>query len=99
VQPVAQALALSVESVDPLAEGHGTDALSLLRSMAGGSAVLCTHGDVATEILESLVPEAEAARRTDLRLQKGEVWVIKSSGDSLSIVEHIRRVHRNSRSG
>jgi len=92
VEPVAEALGLSVQPAEELAEGHGADAAPLLRRMAGESAVLCTHGDVATAILESLVPEHDAARRSELKLQKGEVWVIEPTGDSLVIVEHIRRV-------
>ena len=40
--------ACRVESVDELAEGHGADAVRLVTTMAGESAVLCTHGDVAT---------------------------------------------------
>jgi 8-oxo-(d)GTP phosphatase len=98
VQPIAETLGLPVESVDELAEGHGPDAVRLMRRMAGESAVLCTHGDVATEMLESLVPEPDAASRTTLRLQKGDVWVIQSSGASLTIVEHIRRSSGNAHS-
>jgi 8-oxo-(d)GTP phosphatase len=96
VTPVAEALDLRVRSVDALAEGHGVDAVPLLRRMAGKAALLCTHGDVAVAILEALVPDPSAALRSDLRLQKGEVWVIESDNDQLTIVEHIRRVHGGS---
>lgn len=92
VQPIAEALGLGVESVDELGEGHGTDAVRLMTTMAGESAVLCTHGDVSTALLEALTPESEAAGRTALRLQKGECWVIQDNGTSLTIVEHIRRL-------
>ena len=92
VAPLAEALHLRVKSVDALAEGHGADAVRLLRRMAGEAAVLCTHGDVAAAILEALVPDPGAALRSELRLQKGEVWVIESNDNSLTIVEHIRRV-------
>ncbi len=98
VQPIAEALDLPVESIDELAEGNGADAVKLVRRMAGESAVLCTHGDVASEILGSLVPQPDAASRSDLRLQKGEVWVIQSTGESLAIVDHIRRASGNARS-
>ncbi len=65
VQPLAEALGLAVESVDELAEGHGADAVRLMTTMAGESAVLCTHGDVATALLDSLVPDpTDPARRT-----------------------------------
>ena len=92
VQPLAESLGLPVESVDELAEGHGTDAVRLLATMAGESAVLCTHGDVASELLDVLVPDPTAAARKSLRLQKGEVWVVQSTGSSLTIVDHLRRL-------
>jgi 8-oxo-dGTP diphosphatase len=92
VQPVAETLGLAVESVDELAEGHSADAVRLLATMAGESAVLCTHGDVAADMLDVLAPDATASDRKGLRLQKGEVWIVHSTGPSLSIVEHIRRV-------
>lgn len=91
VQPLAEALGLAVESVDELAEGHGADAVRLMTTMAGESAVLCTHGDVATALLDSLVPDPTDPARRTLRLQKGEVWVIQSTGANPAIVEHLRR--------
>jgi phosphohistidine phosphatase SixA len=91
VEPIADSLALPVEPVDDLAEGHGAEAVRLLESMAGESAVLCTHGDVALEILEHLAAESDGAGRASLRLQKGEVWVIESIGSTLTVVEHLRR--------
>jgi 8-oxo-(d)GTP phosphatase len=90
VQPLAEELGLGVESVDELGEGHGADAVRLLVTMAGESAVLCTHGDVSADLLEFLYPEPSPGR-TRLRLQKGDAWVIQSAGSSLAITEHIRR--------
>jgi phosphohistidine phosphatase SixA len=92
VQPLAEALGLAVESVDELAEGHGADAVRLMTTMAGESAVLCTHGDVATEMLAVLVPDPKSPDRKALRLQKGEVWVVQSTGSALAVVEHLRRL-------
>ena len=92
VAPLAGALGLGVESVDELGEGHGPEAVRLVTTMAGESAVLCTHGDVATALLEWLVPESEPARRRALRLQKGEFWVVRSKGASVVIVDHVRRI-------
>jgi len=92
VQPLAEALELAVESVDELAEGHGDDAVRLLATMGGESAVLCTHGDVASDLLEVLVPDAKSPDRKAFRLQKGEVWVVQSTGSSLAIVQHLRRL-------
>jgi 8-oxo-(d)GTP phosphatase len=92
VQPLAEALGLPVESVDELAEGNGTDAVRLLATMAGESAILCTHGDVAAKMLEVLVPDPKSPDRKALRLQKGEVWVVQSTGSSLVIEQHLRRL-------
>ncbi len=97
VRPLAESLEIPVESVDELAEGNGTAAVRLMQRMAGESAVLCTHGDVATQLFESLVPEAASAGHPTPKLQKGEVWVINSSGSALAIVEHLRRAAGGSR--
>lgn len=98
VAPTAEALGLAVEPVEALAEGHGAEVLPRLTGLARQSAVVCSHGDVAAAILESLVPEADAASASALRLQKGDVWVIEPKGGSLVIVDHIRRAARRSRS-
>ncbi len=90
VRPTAEALGLPVESIDELAEGHGAEALRLMERMEGESAVLCTHGDVALEVLDSLAGERSRKERQSMRLQKGDVWVIQSTGSSLAIVTRIR---------
>jgi phosphohistidine phosphatase SixA len=94
VQPLAEALSLPVESVGELAEGRGAEAVELLMRMAGESAVLCTHGDVAADVLGALVPEPRSGVPSVRKLQKGEVWVIQSAGTSLAVVEHHRRTAR-----
>ena len=91
VRPLAESLGLAIESVGELAEGHGPDALRLLHRMAGERAVLCTHGDIAAELLEELTPGLSAKARYRLRLLKGEVWVVRSSGATLAIADHLRQ--------
>jgi 8-oxo-dGTP diphosphatase len=91
VRPIAGALGIPVESVDELAEGHGPDAVRLLHRMAGESAILCTHGDVALALLDGLVPGSDGTAKDSLRLQKGDVWVVRSIGDALTIVDHLGR--------
>ena len=59
--------------------------------MAGETAVLSTHGDIAAEMLDALIPGLTAKARAKLRLLKGEVWVIQSTGDTLEIVNHLRQ--------
>jgi hypothetical protein len=57
--------------------------------MAGEAAVLCTHGDVAQAVLEAL-GGSNAGESPLRRLQKGDVWVIQSTGSRLAIVDHLR---------
>ncbi len=94
VRPLAEALGLPIESVGELGEGHGRAALRLLERMAGETAVLCTHRDVATELLEVLAADRGAKGRHQLRLLKGEVWVVQSTGSSLEIVDHLHQEPR-----
>ncbi len=92
VRPLSEALGLPVESVDELGEGSGPAALALLERMAGESAVLCTHRDIATALLAALADGMTAKERHALRLQKAEAWVIQSTGARLTIVDHLRPV-------
>lgn len=87
VRPLADASALPVETTDELAEGHGAEALELMGRLAGGTAVLCTHGDVAVAILDAIGGRAGQAR--ERRLQKGEVWVVESAAPQLLIADHL----------
>lgn len=98
VRPLAEDLDVPVESIEELGEGNGPAAVSLLRRMAGESAVLCTHGDVALEMLEFLVPGGSKASRSSLKLQKGDVWVVGSKGSTLTILERISRSATGDRS-
>jgi 8-oxo-dGTP diphosphatase len=94
VRPLADALELPIESVGELEEGNGPATLRLLERMAGETAVLSTHGDVATEIIDALGADRSAKARHDLRLLKGEVWVIQSTGSRLEIVDHLHQEPR-----
>ncbi len=89
VRPLADALVLPVETTDALAEGHWTEALELLADRSGATEVLCTHGDVAAAILESLGGRGDPAREG--RLQKGEVWVVGEEDPGLVITDHLRQ--------
>jgi 8-oxo-(d)GTP phosphatase len=69
VEPLARALELPVEERAELAEGStAEDALRLVGSLDGETAVLCTHGDVVYELL------GEASK-------KGSTWVLDADGD------------------
>jgi 8-oxo-dGTP diphosphatase len=88
--PLADALGLPVEPIDSLGEGQGTIALGLVVRMVGEPAILCTHRDVATELLEALTPGATAKARYRLRLGKGDAWVLGSRNGRPVITEHLR---------
>jgi hypothetical protein len=83
-----------IESVGELEEGHGPEALRVLERMAGETAVLTTHGDVADELLEVLAADRSPDVRRRLRLLKGEVWVVRSTGSDLEIVDHLHQEPR-----
>jgi 8-oxo-(d)GTP phosphatase len=81
VEPLAARLGLGVEESDALAEGAAEeDVAGLLASLAGETAVLCTHGDVIPTLLDRL------ARRDGLRLPpgypcaKGSTWALHPDG-------------------
>jgi len=74
VEPLGAQRQLAVVTDDRLAEGAGSDgALVLVGELAGTGAVLCSHGDVISELLDRL-------RRTGVELgreptfEKGSVW-------------------------
>lgn len=94
VQPLSEVLGVPIESVDELGEGNGAEAMRLLERMAGETAVISTHGDVADEMLEALAGDLAADALRRLRLLKGEVWVVRSTGSRLEIVDHLRQEAR-----
>ncbi len=94
VRPLSEALGVPIESVSELDEGNGPAALRLMERMAGEPAVLTTHGDVAEALLEVLASDRSAEERYKLRLLKGEVWVVRSNGTNLEIVDHIHQEPR-----
>lgn len=70
VAPLAAARGLAVEARHELAEGGGPAALALvLELLDGPPVVLCTHGDVAEDVLDGL--RISRSRGT----QKGATWV------------------------
>ncbi len=108
VRPTADSLSVPVEALEELAEGHAAETAGLVRQMvvepgdagdpgdpgeAAAAAVLCTHGDCATAVLEWLVA-AGGARPGQARLQKGNVWVIGRRGSSPALLEHIELFKR-----
>ncbi len=76
VEPLAEQRRLPVDLADELVEGAPLpDALRLLEKVAHEHAVLCTHGDVAGEVLSHL--ERRGVDLGDVvKLEKGSTWVL-----------------------
>jgi len=77
VGPLAQANHLKVEPVEDLCEGQSSTAVSLIRSLAGDSVAVCTHGDVIAEILVALADEDMLDLGPNPRQAKGSVWALE----------------------
>ena len=76
VAPLAAAHGLAVEPSDHLAEGAGQAGVELVRGLLAEprDIVLCTHGDVMEEVLDSLGARREGYAR------KGATWVLDEHG-------------------
>lgn len=75
VAPLAARRGLAVETTGALAEGAGAGAVRLVQDLAGGAGVvLCSHGDVIPEVLDSL--DAGGHVRGAPRCQKGSTWAL-----------------------
>jgi 8-oxo-dGTP diphosphatase len=69
VEPLASSLGLPVEEHSQLAEGStAEDVRGLVDSLDGETAVLCTHGDVVSEVLGE-------------ESKKSSTWVLEESPD------------------
>ena len=80
VVPLAAALGVQVEATDALAEGASHEAVDLVRSLAGHTAALCSHGDVIPRVLEHLVVHDGIDLGPDPHCAKGSVWVLEDDG-------------------
>jgi 8-oxo-dGTP diphosphatase len=80
LEPLASATGLVVEEHPDLAEGSGNAAVSLVRSLAGETAVLCSHGDIVPEVLESLAAADGMKLLSGRQWAKGSTWVLGENG-------------------
>jgi len=83
VEPLAEQRRLPVDLADELAEGAPlADALRLIEKTANENTVLCTHGDVAGDVLHHLdrkgIPLGDVAK-----LEKGSTWVLEVEGSDI----------------
>jgi broad specificity phosphatase PhoE len=89
VEPLAEQRRLPVDLADELAEGAPlADALRLIEKTAHGNTVLCTHGDVAGDLLHHLdrkgVPLGDVAK-----LEKGSTWVLEVDGSEIVAADYL----------
>jgi 8-oxo-dGTP diphosphatase len=78
VEPLSRARKLTVETSSELAEGHGLDGLrEFLTDRKLDHAVLCTHGDIAWELVEDLVAR-HVIRAGEGGFDKGSTWVLST---------------------
>ena len=80
VAPLAEALGVKVEAVIELGEGHGPDAVHLVRSLVSEKVALCTHGDVIADILVALADEDRLDLGRRPRQAKGSTWILEANG-------------------
>jgi broad specificity phosphatase PhoE len=85
VVPLAERLGLPVEDTDALAEGAPlSEVLDLVDKVIDQPTVLCTHGDVAGDLLHHLagrhvrLDAGDDAAPSELRFPKGSTWVLEA---------------------
>ena len=77
LDPLAQRLRLPLELSDALAEDVPlTDTLRLFEKVAEETTVLCTHGDIVTNVIEHLTNGGVPV--DDERLEKGSIWELET---------------------
>jgi 8-oxo-(d)GTP phosphatase len=90
MEPAAAALGLGVEQDQALADGSGTEAVALLRRLAGTTAIICTHGEVATAVFDALGHSPAAGGDQRPALQKGSLWVLGEVAGTLQVIDRLQ---------
>jgi broad specificity phosphatase PhoE len=89
VRPVAAARNLSVKESEALAEGSREQALALIRNHMGGHAVLCSHGDVISFVLDAIAGEDGLDLGEDPPCAKGSTWVLRGTKDRFTAAQYL----------
>jgi 8-oxo-(d)GTP phosphatase len=77
VKPLAVETGARIERDERLAKTASSDDLAvLLDSLVGHNAVLCTHGEIMTGLLEAIVSRGAKIRR-ELSAAKGSIWRVE----------------------
>lgn len=84
LQPLADKLGLTVEEDPALAESADVaDTVALVRRLAPGPAVLCSHGDMIPTLLEALSRTDGLALPDDAPFAKGSTWELRTDGPNV----------------
>lgn len=79
VEPLAHSRAIEIEETDVLWEGGAIDdVLALLEECAAGGAVICSHGDIIPEVIETLAHRGATIKGRGC--EKGSIWTLTHDG-------------------
>jgi phosphohistidine phosphatase SixA len=82
IEPLGRRLGLPIDLADELAEGTPlAEARRLIEKCTHEPTVLCSHGDVIGELLDSIA--RHGLIRRDVRFEKGSTWVLDFQGDEV----------------
>ena len=82
VEPLATSLGLSVELAPELFEGASSSrSIEFVRSFAGQTVVLCSHGDVIPDVLRNL--EVGGSRLDGRGCAKGSIWRLDNASERI----------------
>lgn len=95
VRPLARAARLKVEEDGRLAEGGGWGAVELVRVLAatGGTAVICSHGDVIPRVLVTLANEERIDLGPAPQVGKASVWVLRTDDTRIRSATYLAPPH------
>jgi phosphohistidine phosphatase SixA len=83
VTPLATQLGLDLEHHAALAEESDTDAAwAVLESLAGTNAVVCSHGNIISPVLDRVLRRG-AEIEGEWSCRKGSIWCLEPDGDRM----------------
>jgi 8-oxo-dGTP diphosphatase len=82
VMPFAQQAGIAIELHEDLAEEADVDAAwALLEDLAGTNAVVCSHGNILTPLLDRVHRRGAEIEAAEWSCHKGSVWRLDTDGD------------------
>ena len=83
VEPLANRIGVPVEIHEALAEEAGLEeAWDLLEALAGTTAVVCSHGNILSPILDRVLRRGAEIEAAEWSCHKGSVWRLEPDGKS-----------------